>query len=174
MIEIKFVGRGGQGVVVASELLAHACFEQGLYPQSFSIFGGERRGAPVAAFIRVSDSKIYLKCDINHADHLVCFDPSMFNEELAPQLKPGGTILVNSAKKVFLSGFRVASIDALQVSNQTGLFSIVNTSMLGAYAGFTNICDLESMISVIRRYVPSKIEENIAACRAGYGRMRNA
>ena len=49
MIEIKFLGRGGQGVVIASEILARACFEEGLYPQSFSIFGGERRGATVAA-----------------------------------------------------------------------------------------------------------------------------
>ena len=59
MIEIKFLGRGGQGVVVASEILARACFEEGLYPQSFSIFGGERRGATVAAFVRVDHEKIY-------------------------------------------------------------------------------------------------------------------
>jgi len=63
MIEIKFQGIGGQGVVVASEILARACFEEGLYPQCFSIFGGERRGAPVAAFVRISDKKIDLKCD---------------------------------------------------------------------------------------------------------------
>ena len=36
MIEIKFCGRGGQGVVVASEILARACFEQGMYPQCYS------------------------------------------------------------------------------------------------------------------------------------------
>ena len=33
MIEIKFHGRGGRGVVVASEMLARACFRQGMYPQ---------------------------------------------------------------------------------------------------------------------------------------------
>lgn len=55
MIEIKFQGRGGQGVVVASEILARACFEAGMYPQCYSLFGGERRGAAVAAFVRVSD-----------------------------------------------------------------------------------------------------------------------
>ena len=33
MIEIRFHGRGGQGVVVASEIFARACFGQGMYPQ---------------------------------------------------------------------------------------------------------------------------------------------
>jgi len=65
MVEIKFLGRGGQGVVMASEIMARACSEEGLYLQSFSIFGGERRGATVAAFIPVDHQKIYLKCDID-------------------------------------------------------------------------------------------------------------
>ncbi|MBM4308650.1 MAG: pyruvate ferredoxin oxidoreductase, partial [Deltaproteobacteria bacterium] len=47
MIEIKFRGRGGQGAVVASEILGRAFFLEGKYPQSFSLFGSERRGAPV-------------------------------------------------------------------------------------------------------------------------------
>ena len=62
MIEIKFVGRGGQGAVIASQILAKVFFLMGKYPQCFSVFGGERRGAPVASFLRVDDKKIFLKC----------------------------------------------------------------------------------------------------------------
>src|SRR5512135_2108577 len=97
MIEIKFLGRGGQGVVIASEILARVCFEEGLYPQSFSIFGGERRGATVAAFVRVDREKVYLKCDIDHPDHLVIFDTAVItDQEIKEQVRPGGVILVNS------------------------------------------------------------------------------
>src|SRR5512137_1081337 len=96
MIEIKFLGTGGQGVVIASEILARACFEEGLYPQSFSIFGGERRGAPVAAFVRVSDQKIWLKCEIDRPNHLILFDPSLVSEkEVGLQVVPGGMLLFN-------------------------------------------------------------------------------
>ena len=81
MVEIKFLGRGGQGVVMASEIMARACSEEGLYLQSFSIFGGERRGATVAAFIPVDHQKIYLKCDIDRSDHLVIFDTAVITEK---------------------------------------------------------------------------------------------
>ncbi len=56
MIEIKFKGRGGQGAVVASEILGRALFVEGKFPQCFSLFGGERRGAPVTGFLRVGSS----------------------------------------------------------------------------------------------------------------------
>jgi pyruvate ferredoxin oxidoreductase gamma subunit/2-oxoisovalerate ferredoxin oxidoreductase gamma subunit len=49
MQEIRFHGRGGQGTVVASILLAKAFFSAGYYVQTFPVFGVERRGAPVEA-----------------------------------------------------------------------------------------------------------------------------
>jgi len=52
MKEIRIHGRGGQGSVTAAELLAIAAFEDGLYSQAFPAFGVERRGAPVMAFVR--------------------------------------------------------------------------------------------------------------------------
>ena len=68
-------------MVVGSEILGRACFAEGNYPQCYSLFGGERRGAPVAAFVRVSDKKIHLKCDIERPDHLILFDPALFYEK---------------------------------------------------------------------------------------------
>ena len=47
----------------------------GKYPQCFSVFGGERRGAPVASFLRVDDKKIYLKCEIRQADESILSGP---------------------------------------------------------------------------------------------------
>ncbi|MEM0385135.1 MAG: 2-oxoacid:acceptor oxidoreductase family protein, partial [Nitrososphaeria archaeon] len=50
MIEIRWHGRGGQGAVTASELLANAVVRVGKFAQFFPAFGPERRGAPVLAF----------------------------------------------------------------------------------------------------------------------------
>jgi pyruvate ferredoxin oxidoreductase gamma subunit/2-oxoisovalerate ferredoxin oxidoreductase gamma subunit len=53
MQEIRFHGRGGQGTVVASILLAKAFFKAGYDVQTFPLFGVERRGAPVEAYLRL-------------------------------------------------------------------------------------------------------------------------
>jgi len=172
MIEIKFHGRGGQGVVVASEILARACFEEGLYPQSFSVFGGERRGAPVAAFVRVAREKIYLKCDIDRADHLVLFDGALFNEkEIDGQVKPQGLLLLNREREwpvEVLKTYRVGVVDALAISKRHGLGAIVNTTILGAYVRFTRIITLETLLKVIRDTVPAAVDRNLAAAEEAY------
>ena len=122
MIEIKFQGRGGQGVVVASEILSRACFEEGHYPQCFSVFGGERRGAPVASFIRISDEKIYLKCDIDRPGHLVFFDGSLFDEKrISEQITHGGVLLLNTDEVCqfgALGDLKVGQINALEISKK--------------------------------------------------------
>ena len=71
MLEIRTHGRGGQGAVVASEILAAAFFREGKHVQSFPTFGVERRGAPVAAFTRVDDQPILLRCEVYEPDHVM-------------------------------------------------------------------------------------------------------
>ncbi len=172
MIEIKFLGRGGQGVVVASEILARACFEEGLYPQSFSIFGGERRGATVAAFVRVDREKIYLKCDIDHPDHLVIFDPAVVTEKaVKEQVSPGGVVLLNTETPSPFhqrAGDRIACVRGLGISKRHGLGAIVNTAVLGAYVRLSRIVNIETLLRVVRQTVPAAVEQNLAAAREAY------
>ena len=172
MIEIRFQGRGGQGVVVASEILARACFVEGRFPQCYSIFGGERRGAPVAAFVRISDEKIYLKCDIEHPDHLVMFDGSLFNQkEIEAQLVPEGLLLLNTTDDPYpglQKKYKVGLIDALGISRKNGLGSIVNTAVLGAYARLSGVASLEALLKVIADSVPAAVDENLAAAKEAY------
>ena len=61
---VRFHGRGGQGAVVASKILAKAYFRQGLFVQAFPAFGMERRGAPVAAFVRVDSAPILARGEV--------------------------------------------------------------------------------------------------------------
>ena len=71
MTEIRFHGRGGQGAVVASTVLAVACFKEDKHVQAFPAFGVERRGAPVEAYIRVDDEKVLLRTNVYTPDHVV-------------------------------------------------------------------------------------------------------
>ena len=173
MIEIKFYGRGGQGAVIASQILAKVFFLMGKYPQCFSVFGGERRGAPVASFLRVDDKKIYLKCEIRRPDHMIYMAPDLVDEkEIESTIKTGGLILINNAltTNIFsgLRKFRLALIDALSVSEDAGLGATINTAMLGAYARASGTISMEYLEQAIKETVPAKVDENVAAAHRAY------
>jgi 2-oxoisovalerate ferredoxin oxidoreductase gamma subunit len=173
MIEIKFKGRGGQGAVIASEILGRAFFLEGKYPQCFSLFGGERRGAPVVGFLRVDHEPILLKCQIKHPDQMIIFDLSLTDEkEIFQELKPGGFILVNSHKEIDffknLRRFKIGLIDAGPIARNVGLGGTFNTAMLGAYIRSTHLVKMETLVEAVKRMVPAKIELNIEAVKQAY------
>ena len=77
MKEIRLHGRGGQGAVTASEILAHAAFIDGKSSQAFPSFGSERKGAPVQAFARISDARIRTRAQIVNPDFVIIQDPTL-------------------------------------------------------------------------------------------------
>jgi len=173
MIEIKFIGRGGQGAVIASQILAKVFFIMGKYPQCFSVFGGERRGAPVASFLRVDEKKIFLKCEILRPDAMIYMAPDLVDEaEVASVLKPKGLIVINNALTTNefpgLRKFRLALVDALAISEGLGMGATINTAILGAFARASGSVPMDCLEQAIRETVPAKIEANVAAARKGY------
>lgn len=177
MIEIKFKGRGGQGVVVASEILGRAFFEEGKYPQCFSLFGSERRGAPVVGFLRVDDEPILLKCQIKRPDQLIIFDMSLMDEsEVLQELKSGGTLLINTDRGVDsfkgLRRFRIGLIDVGPIARKAGIGGVLNTTLLGAYASLTGMVRQETLIEAVRKMISVKTEANIDALREAYERVQ--
>jgi 2-oxoisovalerate ferredoxin oxidoreductase gamma subunit len=177
MIEIKFKGRGGQGAVIASEILGRAFFLEGKYPQCFSLFGGERRGAPVVGFLRVDDEPILLKCQIKHPDQMIIFDLSLTDEkEIFQELKPKGLILINSNKEIDffknLRRFKIGLIDAGPIARNVGLGGTFNMAMLGAYVRLTGLIQMKTLMEVVRIMVPSKREANLQAVKEAYEQVK--
>lgn len=173
MTEIKFIGRGGQGAVIASQILAKVFFIMGRYPQCFSVFGGERRGAPVASFLRVDDKKILLKCEIREPDHMVYMAPDLVDEqEIESTLKPDGLILINNALTdndfSGLRRYRLALVDALAISEEMGMGATINTAILGAYAKASGDVSMDCLEQAIRETVPAKVEANVGAARRAF------
>ncbi len=177
MTEIKFGGRGGQGVVIAAQIMAKVFFLMGMYPQCFSVFGGERRGAPVASFLRVDEKKIFLKCEIRRPDHLIYMAPDLVDEkEIEATLKPNGIVLINSAlttnEFAGLRNVHLGLVDALSVAEEAGLGSTINTAILGAYVRTAQNVSMEHLEAAIRDTVPAKADENVAAARRAYDLTR--
>jgi 2-oxoisovalerate ferredoxin oxidoreductase gamma subunit len=176
MIEIRFHGRGGQGTVVASEILASAFFKEGSHVQAFPTFGVERRGAPVAAFLRVDDRPIRLRCQIQEPDHVVILDPTLIPVvDVTAGLKPNGWILINSDRapqhfaRFATGGWRVAIVDASSLALEHHLGNrtnpIVNTAILGAFASVSRLVGVDPVLEAIREIVPARVNDNVKAAR---------
>jgi pyruvate ferredoxin oxidoreductase gamma subunit/2-oxoisovalerate ferredoxin oxidoreductase gamma subunit len=75
MIDIRLHGRGGQGAVTASRILATAAFLEKKYSQSIPMYGTERRGAPVTAFVRIGEKNKMVRSLIHEPDYVVVLDP---------------------------------------------------------------------------------------------------
>ncbi|MEW6455406.1 MAG: 2-oxoacid:acceptor oxidoreductase family protein [Acidobacteriota bacterium] len=177
MIEIRFHGRGGQGVVVAAKILADSILKDGKYCLAIPEFGVERRGAPVYAFARIDDKEIFLRSRIYEPDHVVVLDPVLvYSIDVTSGLKKNGTIVINSEKSPeefsFSNDFRVYTIDATGIAVKwklgTRASPIVNTAILGAVAKILGITKIESLIASIKESVPTKPEENAMAAKEAY------
>jgi len=171
MIEIRIHGRGGQGSVVAAELMALAAFEDGKFSQAFPAFGAERRGAPVMAFVRIDDRAVRTKEYVYTPDYVIVQDATLIgNVDVAKGLKKNGTIIVNTPEaSMKINGAKVLTIDATKIAKEVLGRPIVNTALLGAFVGFTGEIKLESMINAVRERFPGSLgEKNIAAIQKVY------
>ena len=177
MREIRFHGRGGQGTVVGSILLAKAYFNAGYYVQSFPLFGVERRGAPVEAYLRLDKKKILVRSNVYTPDHVIIQDPNLLKRvDVTSGLRPEGWILINIPKlpediKAF-SGYRLAYVDATQIAlkNELGTRTqpIINTAVVGAFARIMNEPSMDMISKAITEEIEIHPEKNIQASQEAY------
>jgi len=178
--EIRIHGRGGQGGVTAAEMLARAAFKEGKWVQAFPFFGAERRGAPVKAFARISEKPILVRSQVYNPDYVIVLDATLLQViDVTEGLKKDGIIIVNATKKpeeLNLKGYRVATVDATGIALELKLLvaglPVLNTPMLGAFAGATREIKLETVLETIREEWPGAIgEKNAEGAALAYKRL---
>lgn len=181
MHEIKFYGRGGQGAVVASIILANAAFKEGRCVQAFPFYGIERRGAPVAAYTRIDTKPIRSRGQIHKPGVVVVLDPYLIEAlDITAGVAPGGTVILNADKadkySAMAKGFDVFICDATAIAIKhslgTAIAPIVNTAILGAFSKATGLVKLESIIAAMPDKVSLRLEENIEAAKEAYKATR--
>jgi pyruvate ferredoxin oxidoreductase gamma subunit len=177
MREILIIGRGGQGAQTAGNLLAQAYFAEGQFVQTFATYGGARRGTPVTSSIRVDDQPIRLRCDIERADAMLCFDDTLLDQGLLGRADDGTKIVVNSTRSSdafsALGGYQIVAFDGMEIARRNEMGKVVNSALLGAFVAMLDDPGLETMCEVIEQTAPVKQQQNVAACRQAYRQLRN-
>ncbi len=178
MREILILGRGGQGAQTAGNQLARAFFAEGQYVQTFATYGGARRGTPVTSSIRVDDQPIRLRCDIECASAMLCFDDTLLDENFLRRANCESMIVVNSTRPVEafkgLGDFQIIPVDGKDIARQNDMGKVVNSALLGAFVATLDKPDIETMCEVIEQTAPAKQQENVAACRQAYQQIHSS
>ena len=176
IIEIRWHGRGGMGVVTSAEIVAQAAIAEGKYAQAFPSFGPERRGAPVAAFVRISAKEpIRLRSEIHEPDVVVVFDERLIETaDVTAGLKENGLIILNTTRPVseiekeIDHQWEIAAVDASKIAMETLGVPIVNTTMVGAFVKATQVISLTSLEEPLRNRFGRIADRNIAAMKRAY------
>ncbi len=167
MIEIRIHGRGGQGNVVAAYLLATAAFETGRYGQAFPSFGAERRGAPVVAFVRISDQPIRRRCQVREPAFLIIQDEALLHVPgVLEGLHNGGGVLVNSnLSSDALSaktGRELVALPASRLASEELGRPVPNTALLAAFLALTDLLPLSALSKALgERFKDSILDNNV-------------
>lgn len=183
MIEVRWHGRGGNGAFTAAKLLGNAAsIHEGKAAQAFPSFGPERRGAPVLGFTRISDEVITDHSQVYECDCVVVLDETLCDVvDTTAGLKENGTYIINSAKsrKEFVNDphykgiNNLIAIDGTQIALEMLGTPIVNTVLLGAMIGATDMVTIDSLEKAIDDMMGKSLrEKNKAAVKKAYDMAR--
>jgi pyruvate ferredoxin oxidoreductase gamma subunit len=163
MKEIRIHGRGGQGSLVLAQFMAIAALEDGKFGQAFPYLGGggERRGKPIVAFCRLSDRPIRVRSRIYEPDYVIVQDATILREvDVEEGLKPDGMVLINTEKSVEdlkMKARRVFVISAEELARRILGRPIINTALLGTFAGMSGELSLQAALRAVQSKFPGDL-----------------
>lgn len=184
MFQIRVHGRGGQGVVTATEMLSVAAFEEGRHAQAFPSFGSERTGAPVVAFCRIDDKEIRLREPIMEPDALIIQDPTLLHQiDVFAGLRQDGYVLLNTHHTFEALGLgdvlqgrkaeRFRTLPATELGLKHVGRPIPNVPLIAGFAALSGMIQLGSVIKAINEKFSGKVAEgNIAAATEAYNLVK--
>jgi len=178
LTEIRWHGRGGQGVVTAGKVLAETALGANLYFQAFPDYGPERAGAPIRAYTRLSQQPISVHSAIEAPDVVVVLDATVMGAvDVTEGLKSDGVVIVNTGQspkelraQLGLQGGKVFTVDASHIAIDELGREMTNTPMLGALAQATGIFPVSTVAEQIRQSFakklrPEVVEANVRAVK---------
>ena len=184
MFEVRIHGRGGQGVVTATEMLSIAAFQEGRHAQAFPSFGSERTGAPVVAFCRIDDKEIRSREPIMQPDALIIQDPTLLRQiDVFAGLKPDGYVLINTKATFEELGLgeiaatwpadRLCTLPATDLALKHVGRPVPNVPLLAGFAALSGLIQLDSIRLAIETKFSGKIAKgNYAAATEAFEMVR--
>ena len=183
MKEIRWHGRGGNGGFTAARLLGHAAaIHDGMYAQAFPSFGPERRGAPVLGFTRIDEKPITDHSKVYECDCVIVLDETLIDAvDVLEGVKSDGVVVINSAQTAesfrarpgFDKAGSIVVIDATALALRELGANIVNTIMMGAAVGATDMVRLEALEAAIDESMsPALREKNKKVVKMAYEQVK--
>ncbi len=187
VLEIRWHGRAGQGAVMAANNLAQILGELGKYTQAYPEYGAEKRGAPVEAFDRISDSPIRIHSRIEEPQLILVLDQTLLRTvDVCEGAPPNAIVIINSNRqqdelrqKLNIGERRFYVLDGSKIALDEIGVDIPNTPMLGALVKVTNLADIDNFNEKFRALMGKKftskiIEGNLKAAKRGYEEVKQA
>ncbi len=177
MKEIRIHARAGQGAITTARILAMAAFEQGKYALAFPHFGAERMGAPMNAFVRMDEGKVYLRSRVHTPDYILVVDPSLAASEefgVFQGLKSDGVAIINFSDDATAltkrTKAKVWTIPASEIALELLGQDRANMPLLGAFAAATGEVELPSLErAIVANFGEGKVAtQNVEAVRRAY------
>jgi 2-oxoglutarate ferredoxin oxidoreductase subunit gamma len=171
--EVRIAGLGGHGVKLAGTVLSEAAgFHEGLWATQRGDYGSATRGGPSSVDVVIgSDPITYAGAD--HPDALVVLSQAACDRH-AKALKHGARLVADPADVTRMpEGALAVPITAL-AREHTGKPIAAGVVALGCIAALTDTVSEESLRRSLAAHVPRALEENIAACAAGFAATRAA
>jgi len=178
--DLFIAGYGGQGVLLAGNLLSYAAIHEGLNVSFFPSYGVEKRGGAAMCTLVFSDgdtgSPVVGRPSVSLILNQLSFD------KYADKVKPGGLCIVNStlvaAQEDSLPGVTLIRIPMNLLANDLGDPRMVNMVACGAYVAATYALQMTSLFEALKKALPERnhrfIPANIKAIEAGADMVRAA
>lgn len=171
MIQVRFAGLGGQGIVLMGEILGEAAVLDKKYVGQTSSYGPEARGSACKSEVVISNSWIdYPK--VTEADVLVCMSQGTYDQNKAKVNTPKGVIFIDSqlVRPDPSSPVKLIPIPATEKAlRELGNRMVANIVLLGAVVKAVGLVSEESLLQALSSRVPeSLLELNKKALALGF------
>ncbi len=165
-------GFGGQGVLFAGQVLAHAALAADLHTTWYPSYGPEMRGGTAHCVVTIADEPIGSPI-VQHPDAAIVMNiPSLDRYE--PLVAPGGVLVINGSqvdRPALRSDVTAISIPADDVARELGDAHLTNMVLVGGLLARLNVLTIDQVEAALRAVVPAKrrhlVEANIQALRRG-------
>ena len=171
VIEIKFGGFGGQGVILAGIIIGRAAsIYDNKYATLTQAFGPEARGSACSAQVILSDDKI-LYPYVTKPEILMVLSQEACNKFL-PETTDDALVIIEEdlvRPKGLKPGMKVHGIPATRIAEELGRKMILNIVMVGFFTAITRLVDYEAVKEAVKASVPPGTESmNLRAYDRGY------
>jgi 2-oxoglutarate ferredoxin oxidoreductase subunit gamma len=160
-VEIRIAGLGGQGVVLAGEILGRAAVYDEKYVVQTQSYGAEARGSATKSEVIIADKKVGFPM-VRNCDILVAMSQTDLGKHLK-DLKEDGILLVDEdlvreVPKIRVKVFKIPATQTAETELKSKIYA--NMVMLGALTKTTGIVSQQAVEKAITESVPSKAREN--------------